>query len=275
LSIVLFIVIAAGVSAFYTFFHGQSWTLNLVDRSTNPAWQTTIVLLYFLGIAIATFVIHELIHGLAFAAFGGKPRYGVGIEFFLPYAYATAPGHLFSRNAFLIIGLAPLIVIDAIALLLLVIFPQAPWLGWVVVFNTAGAVGDLWIATLLLRCSSFIKVEDRKAGVAIYAPPHLDSQSLPFRKRHGKAKSALWDMLNAIAAVVAVLIVVSFLLPVLFDILQVPSFAIGTDNLWIVRWENNAKGFNLSLDLFPLLAIATILGIIGLLIKSAGRIQGD
>jgi Putative zincin peptidase len=118
LSIVLFIVVAAGVSTFYTFFHGQSWTLNLVDRSTNPAWQIIIVLLYFLGIPIATFIIHELIHGLAFAAFGGNPRYGVGIEFFLPYAYATAPGHLFSRNAFLIIGLTPLIVIDAIALLL-------------------------------------------------------------------------------------------------------------------------------------------------------------
>jgi hypothetical protein len=138
----------------------------------------------------------------------------------------------------------------AIALLLLAIFPQAPWLGWVVVFNTAGAVGDLWIATLLLRCPSSITVEDRKAGVAIYAPPHLDSRSLPFRKRRGKAKSVLWDMLNAIASVVAALIAVSFLLPVFFDILQVPSFAIGTNNWWIVRWENNPKGFNLALGLF-------------------------
>jgi hypothetical protein len=102
-------------------------------------------------------------------------------------------------------------------------------------------------------------VEDRKAGIAIYAPSDVDS--LPFEKRRGKVRSALWYLLNAIAAVIAALIVISFLLPVLFDILQVPSFAIGTDNLWIVRWENNAKGFNLSLGLLPLLAIAAILAL--------------
>lgn len=71
LSIVLFIVVAAGVSVFYTILHGQSWTLDTGDRPTNPTWQTIIVLLYYLGIPIATFIIHELIHGLAFAAFGG------------------------------------------------------------------------------------------------------------------------------------------------------------------------------------------------------------
>jgi hypothetical protein len=67
-----------------------------------------------------------------------------------------------------------LVVIDAIALLLLAIFPQAPWLGWVVVFNTAGAIGDVWMATIFLPCPSSIAVKDRKAGMAIYAPPNFE-----------------------------------------------------------------------------------------------------
>jgi hypothetical protein len=183
--------------------------------------------------------------------------------------YATSPDRLFSRNAFLIISLAPLIVIDSIALILLAIFPQAPWLGWVVVFNTAGAIGDLWMATLLLRCPSSIAVKDRKTGMAIYAPPYLNVRSLPFRKRRKRIKSQSWSLLNLVVSIVSALIVISFLLPVLFDILQVPSFAIGTDNGWIVRWENNAKGFNLSLGLFPLLAIAVVFVSLGILLKLA------
>jgi hypothetical protein len=269
LSIVLFIVAAAGISTFYTTVHGQSWTLDAGDRSINQAWQTIIVLLYFLGVPIGTFIIHELIHGLAFAVFGGKPRYGVGIKFFMLYLYATSSNYLFSRNAFLTISLAPLIVIDAIALLLLAIFPQAPWLGWIVVFNTAGAIGDIWMATLLLRCPSSIAVEDRKAGMAIYAPPNLNPRSLLFQKRREKIKSRLWSLLDVIVSVVAALIVVSFVLPLLFDILQVPSFAIGTDSWWIVRWENNAQGFNLALDLFPLLAIAAVLILLTILLRLA------
>jgi len=80
---------------------------------------------------------------LAFVAFGGKPRYGVEIKFFLPYAYTTSPGKRFSRNAFLVISLAPLFVIDAIAILLLAVLPQAPWLGWVAILNNAGASGAI------------------------------------------------------------------------------------------------------------------------------------
>lgn len=268
LSIVLFIVTAAAIASFYQAVHGygRAWIFNAVEYS-QQAWQILLVLLYFLAIPIGTFIVHELIHGLAFAAFGSKPHYGVGMKCFLPYAYATAPGTRFKRNAFLVISLAPLVVIDAIALLLMAIFPQAPWLGWVAILNTSGASGDLWLATLLLRCPATIEVEDRKAGIAIYAPPSVKG-SLPFGQPSGKMRSALWRVLNLTLTVVALLVLVSFFLPVLFDILRVPSFFVGTESLWLLRWQNSARGFSLAFNPWLWLAIAVLLGLVGVLVKS-------
>ncbi|BCX09921.1 MAG: hypothetical protein KatS3mg066_3780 [Fischerella sp.] len=151
LSIVLFFISVAGVSGFYQAIHGQTWTLVSASNQTNQ-WSALVVFLGFIAVLFGQIIIHELIHGVAFAAFGGSPRYGVSVKFFLPYAYATSPGTRFSRNAYLVIDLAPLVVIDLLCLVLVAIFPQAAWLGLVVVFNTSGASGDLWMATLLLRC---------------------------------------------------------------------------------------------------------------------------
>ncbi|MBD2307726.1 DUF3267 domain-containing protein [Chroococcidiopsis sp. FACHB-1243] len=270
LSIVLFLVTAAAIATFYQAIHGygRAWIFSAAVHS-QQAWQTLLILLYFLAIPIGTFIVHELIHGLAFTAFGGKPRYGVGVKFFLPYAYATAPGTRFERNAFLVISLAPLVVIDALALLLMAIFPQAPWLGWIVILNTSGASGDLWLATLLLRCPATIEVEDRKAGIAIYAPPDVNTPSLPFGQPSGQVRSAMWRVLNLTLTVVALLVLVSFFLPVVFDIIGVPSFFIGTEGFWLLRWESSPRGFSLAFNPWLWLAIAVLFGLVGVLVKSA------
>lgn len=270
LSIILFVVTAAAISTFYQVIHGykRSWIFDAAVYS-EQAWQFMLFLVYFVAIPLGTFILHELIRGLAFIAFGGKPRSGVGIEYFLPYAYTTAPRRRFSRNAFLVISLTPLFVIDAIAILLLAVLPQAPWLGWVVILNTAGASGDLWTATLLLRCPRSVTVEDRKTGVAIYAPPDLDIRSLPFRQRH-KLKSTFRKWLDLTVLVIGLLIFISFLLPVLFDILNVPSFIVGTDSLQLLNWENSAKGFGISFNPWLWIAIATVLSLVGVLFISMG-----
>lgn len=124
LSIILFIVTAAFISTFYQLFHGygQAWSFDTGIYS-QQAWQLLLALIYFVAIPLGTFIIH----GLAFIAFGGKPSYGVGIKFFLPYAYTTSPRKRFSRNAFLVISLAPLFVINAISILVLAVLPQATW----------------------------------------------------------------------------------------------------------------------------------------------------
>lgn len=266
LSIVLFIAAAAGVSAFYGAIHGQPWSLsNPIER--DRTWQILLTVLAFVGIPMGTFIIHELIHGLAFTMFGGNPRYGVGVKLFVPYAYATSPGDRFSRNAFIAIGLAPLVVIDLVCLMLLALFPQAVWLGWVIVLNTSGASGDLWIATLLLRSPRSIRVEDRQTGVAIYTPSTMDRRSLPFPTANKTSHSIFWSWFNITLAILVGLITVIFFLPLLFLILQVPSFVVGTDALWILRWESSSEGFGIGVNPFSVLAIAVGIGLVGFLIQ--------
>ncbi|WP_277128163.1 hypothetical protein [Chlorogloeopsis fritschii] len=63
------------------------------------------------------------------------------------------------------------------------------------------------------------------------------------------------------------LIAVFLGLPALFLILRVPSFEIGDSALWVLRWQNNASGSGIRFNLVPLLIIAIIVGLLGLLLK--------
>ncbi|RUR73240.1 DUF3267 domain-containing protein [Chlorogloeopsis fritschii PCC 9212] len=269
LSILLFFVTLAGVSRLYQVIHGQPWSFSW--QTSSQSWAGVLTFLAFVVIFVGTLVIHELIHGLAFRAFGGSPRYGIKVKYFFPYAYATSPGDIFSRNAFVTIGLAPLVVIDLVCLVLLAVFPQATWLVWVLVINTSGASGDIWMATLLLRCPKSIQVEDRRAGMAIYTPPALDPRSLPFKTSFDKTRSVLGVWGNTTLIVLMVFLVGSFLLPLIFNILQVPSFVLGTDAFWLIRWQNDATGFGLTFNLVSLLLIAAGIGILGVLVQVFSR----
>jgi hypothetical protein len=136
---------------------------------------------------------------------------------------------------------------------------------------TSGASGDIWMATLLLRCPKSIQVEDRRAGMAIYTPPALDPRSLPFKTFVGKTRSVLGVWGNTTLIVLMVFLVSSFLLPLIFNILQVPSFVLGTDAFWLIRWQNNVTGFGLTFNLVSLLLIAAGIGIFGVLEQAFSR----
>ena len=75
-----------------------------------------------LGAFVAMLVVHELVHGCCFRAFGGRPVFGVGRIGILPYAYASASGAAFSLPQMLVITLAPLVLVSVAALLLAVLF---------------------------------------------------------------------------------------------------------------------------------------------------------
>lgn len=119
------------------------------------------------AIVLLIMVIHELIHGLFFWIFTrSKPKYGFkGL-----YAYAAAPEWYIPRNQFLVIGLAPLIILT---LLGLVLFRFLPPLGiFIDVFgmtlNAAGAVGDIFIVALLLRKPASYLFRDFGTGITLY-----------------------------------------------------------------------------------------------------------
>ncbi|MBF2050162.1 hypothetical protein HJG54_32460 [Leptolyngbya sp. NK1-12] len=62
------------------------------------------------------------------------------------------------------------------------------------------------------------------------------------------------------------LIVIHLALPALFLILQVPSFAIGNEAVWILRWENTSDSTGIQFNLLLLLTIAVGVGLLGILL---------
>ncbi len=262
LSLFLLILAASGASWYYAIIHEQTVSFS-IKSAEGEVWQGIIGLVVLLAITFVTTIIHELVHGIAFAAFGGSPRYGLKVKYFLPLAYATSPGDIFRRNAFIIITLAPLVVIDFVSLLMLTIFPQAPWLIWVIAFNTSGAIGDIWIAVQLLRCPKSIRVEDREESIAIYAPLNVTRQELPFAIT-GKSRfsSGIKTVFNITFMTFVLVLIFGFLLVPILKILEVPSFMVGNNYFLIIRWENTTKGFGFE---FTFLSFAIVIFILVLL----------
>jgi hypothetical protein len=127
--------------------------------------------LWLLGAILLTLVLHELVHGLAIRIFGARPKYGViwqGLMF-----YASAAGHAFQRNHYIVVALAPLVVGSLLGGVLLAL-PLPPAVLWIIsvcaAINAAGAVGDVWITTVVLRYSVHAYVVDEKDGMRLFLP---------------------------------------------------------------------------------------------------------
>src|SRR5712691_12156809 len=110
--------------------------------------------------------IHELIHAAAFVLWGGKPYFGTK----LPYAlYCGAKNQLFHRNQYLVVGLAPLVVITLAGIVVTFVAPVvAAFTLLGSVGNFSGAAGDVWVAKRLLRQPADVLVEDTEAGYRVW-----------------------------------------------------------------------------------------------------------
>jgi hypothetical protein len=163
LSTVLFALAAAGYGALH-------WS-RLESQPVPYAWAD---LLGAAAVVVVVIAVHEALHGIGFRAFGGRPRFGAGLASGFPVAFAFCPGHRFTRNQFLVIGALPPVVIDAVALALGAFAPLAT-IGWLAIaFNTAGAVGDLWMIALVLQAPRAAMFEDSDGrAIAAWLPPGI------------------------------------------------------------------------------------------------------
>jgi len=158
---VLLCFLAAGVFSSLT---GGSGSGGAASGWVEPA--------LFIAVYLGTVVLHELVHGLFFRVFGGSPRYGAGFKYLMPYFYATSPGDAFTVRQMIVVGLAPLLVISTASLVVALTAPVlAGYLAVVFIGNTAGAIGDIWMISRLLRflAVSDATVVDLKDGMAVYS----------------------------------------------------------------------------------------------------------
>lgn len=106
--------------------------------------------------------IHEVIHGIVFAFWGGRPHFGAKWPFAL---YCGAREQLFRRDQYLVIGLAPFFVITLAGIIFIVLSPMlASYSLLAIIGNVSGAAGDLWVAERLRRVSKDTLIEDTETG---------------------------------------------------------------------------------------------------------------
>ena len=125
-----------------------------------------------LGTCLAAFaswpvilILHELAHGLTMTVFGARPQYGAQLKKLL--FYATAPGYAFQRNAYLIVTLAPLVLLSIPMILGTFILRGTTWamlIAFCAAFNIGGAAGDLAITRMVLGYSKNTYIVDEKDG---------------------------------------------------------------------------------------------------------------
>ena len=120
---------------------------------------------------VLTIVLHELFHGLALRAYGAHPKYGIIWQEMM--FYATATGHAFRRNAYIVIALAPLVGLSLVGMGLLVL-SLPDWLAGVIgicaALNVGSAIGDLWLVRVTLGYPPSAYIVDEKDGVRIFMP---------------------------------------------------------------------------------------------------------
>ena len=124
------------------------------------------ILAFLLGFA-GVLVLHELVHGLFFVIFTrSRPHFGLKQM----YAYACAPDWYIPRNQFLVVGLAPfiLITLGGFVLLPLASVNLATFMLFALAVNASGAIGDLYTVVWILRFPANAFVCDHGEKFTIY-----------------------------------------------------------------------------------------------------------
>jgi hypothetical protein len=148
---------------FFGFLNYAAYTL---QTHSTPVIRGGWSLLLWIVINVVGYILilplHELIHAAAFTLWGGKPYFGTK----LPYAlYCGAKHQLFHRDQYLVVGLAPLVVITLAGIIFTLLSPVlASYTIFATVGNISGAAGDVWVVRRLLRLPPSILVEDTEAG---------------------------------------------------------------------------------------------------------------
>jgi hypothetical protein len=231
---------------------------------------TSGTILISVALFIGTVVLHELIHGVFMSIYGGKPRYGAGIAHFIfPYFYATTKT-VFLRNQFIVIAIAPLVVISLVGIGLMAAFPSiAHWTLLPLVINASGAVGDLWVTRNVLRCPEHVLLEDRKTGLIIYGKETdkpMNISTTGFSSRFLKVFMLCFFAVGFLMSMV----------PIALAILGVESFIIGPANslYTIFEFHGSEEGFDINFFPTSLFAISVIAGLVYAIIKT-GKPRND
>lgn len=143
-------------------FGGVSFSITL-----ETVGSIFVQLLILLAVIFVMVTLHEAIHGLFFWLFtGGRVKFA----FRGAYAYAAAPGWYIKKIPYLVVSMAPLVLISLLGIAALLAVP-ANWIipiMLLIAMNASGAVGDLYVFFLLTGLPGDVLVQDFGERMEIY-----------------------------------------------------------------------------------------------------------
>ena len=163
----------AGLILFVIFgmiFSSMAFGLGKIPSQGNFRIGLVEISLSIAGVVL-TLVLHELTHGLTMQIFGASPTYGIIWKGLM--LYATSPGYAYRRNNYVVIALAPFIFISVLVVLGMWILQGTAWVALFAicgVVNASGAVGDMWITTIVLRYATTAYIMDERDGIRVFLP---------------------------------------------------------------------------------------------------------
>jgi hypothetical protein len=138
---------------------------------TSGGGITGLGLLLVIVITFALMAIHEAIHGIVFSRFGGTPQYGATmVGKVLPAFYCTSPGMRFTKAQYILIALAPAMVLVPATVLGVALLPHGGWLVVPAAMHLGGCIGDFAMTYIVARIAPGSLVEDLKSGMRFYLP---------------------------------------------------------------------------------------------------------
>jgi len=141
-------------------------TLRPKEFDQGNLWNSLKSLNTLLAIVLML-ILHEGTHAVFFWKFtGDKPKLGVTAF----YAYAAAPKWFIPKPQYVIIGLAPLILITVIGIAIVpIISPELlPYHFFLLMMNATGSAGDIYVVAKVSRYPKDILVKDLGDAFQIY-----------------------------------------------------------------------------------------------------------
>ena len=235
-----------------------------ITQNAGDFEGTPITILIAVSTIVFTMLFHEFIHGIAISMYGGKPRYGTGVaHYILPYLYTTTET-IFRRNQFIVILIAPLIVISVLGVISMIVFPSiAHWFLIPLTMNAAGAIGDLWMTFSLLRHPNHIFAADDHTGTTIYGKS-------TDKVVNASPKGFISDFFTGFLIGISSLIVLLAPLTIILHALNVDSFVfgIGNSHFTVFEYSRGEGGFGISINPLQMLLFGGVMGLIYGLVRS-------
>jgi hypothetical protein len=129
-------------------------------------WRVLLWMLISLVGYVVILLVHEALHGVTFALWGGKPYYGAKLPIAL---FCGAKDQIFPRNYYLVVGLAPFVIITLAGIIFTLFAPAlSPYILFALIGNFSGSAGDLWVVRRLLTQSASVFIEDRETGYRVW-----------------------------------------------------------------------------------------------------------